>query len=295
MIISQLNGGLGNQMFQYSLGRVLSISNNTELLLDLTPFSDQSFTDTPRQFELNCFDIHPRIANKRVLSYFSQQNKITRFITTMIGSNLSQKYRVVKEKGHYFHPKILQQKDNTYLSGFWQSHKYFQAIEGVIKADFATRTTPPSLRNKTLTSQISSNPGSISLHIRRSDYVTNKLSNAYHGVLPLSYYQKAISYLVGIVSHPHFYIFSDDPVWVADNLKLSYPTTIISHNHGSYAHEDIRLMSHCHHHIIANSSFSWWGAWLGHNHKKIVIAPKKWTRDPKGNNPDLIPTTWKKL
>lgn len=135
----------------------------------------------------------------------------------------------------------------------------------------------------------------VSLHVRRGDYVSNLTINQFHGTCSLEYYNQAIAQIAKKVETPHFFVFSDDPEWVKSNLKIDYSITIVDHNNADKNYEDIRLMSLCKHHIIANSSFSWWGAWLCRNPNKIVIAPLKWFNDKSINTTDLIPDGWIKI
>jgi hypothetical protein len=114
---------------------------------------------------------------------------------------------------------------------------------------------------------------------------------ATHGLCPISYYQNAINYISAQVEQPYFFIFSDDMGWAKENLKMDLPCIYIDHNHGAESYNDMRLMSLCQHHIIANSSFSWWGAWLNASSNKIVIAPKKWFAN-NNNVKDLLPIDW---
>jgi hypothetical protein len=132
----------------------------------------------------------------------------------------------------------------------------------------------------------------VSLHIRRGDYVSNAKFNAAHGTCDLDYYARAAAFVAERVGDPVIYAFSDDPAWVAENLKLPFEMRFVDHNDGSTAHEDLRLMATCKHHIIANSSFSWWGAWLNPLKDKVVAAPTQWFADPAKSNPDILPQSW---
>jgi hypothetical protein len=132
----------------------------------------------------------------------------------------------------------------------------------------------------------------VAVHVRRGDYVRNARTNEFHGLCTPEYYQAAAKYVVDRIDEPTFLVFSDEPEWVQANLKLGRPTIYVTHDGNCAPHHDMWLMSQCSHHIIANSSFSWWGAWLCRNEKKMVVAPKRWFRDPKVNTSDLIPECW---
>ena len=136
---------------------------------------------------------------------------------------------------------------------------------------------------------------SVSLHVRRADYIQNALTNKIHGTCDQDYYDRAIRYIAERVIDPHFFIFSDEPEWVKENLKIDFPMTVVDCNDASRNYEDLRLMSTCKHNIIANSSFSWWGAWLNPNPDKLVITPEQWFNDKKRNTKDLIPEQWVKM
>ena len=136
---------------------------------------------------------------------------------------------------------------------------------------------------------------SVCIHIRRGDYVEDIITNQFHGVCNLDYYYRSIEYIASKIKNPYFFVFSDDPLWVKQNLILKYPCDYIDQNFGKKDYEDMRVISKCKHNIIANSSFSWWGAWLNINPNKIVIAPKNWFKSKAINTKDLIPESWFKI
>ena len=199
----------------------------------------------------------------------------------------------VKEKYFHFDPDILSVPNNSYLEGYWASEKYFQDISDVIRKEFILKNTPDAI-NKAMMKRISS-CNSISIHVRRNDYVEDKKTNDFHGVCGLEYYNKAVSMIGKKIKNPTFFVFSDDPEWCKINLRLDFPTDYVTHNLGKKDYEDMRLMSACKHNIIANSSFSWWGAWLNNNSNKIVVAPKKWFADASTNTADLVPKQWSRI
>jgi hypothetical protein len=179
--------------------------------------------------------------------------------------------------------------DNTYLDGYWQSEKYFRSIEKIIRSECRVKGAPSEI-NKNFADKIQS-VNAVSIHVRRGDYVTDEKTNAYHGVCDKDYYRQAIDHLTASLDDPYFFVFSDDMAWTKANLSTgSQPAEYIDHNTGA-GHEDLRLMYLCKHHIIANSSFSWWGAWLNDHAGKKIIAPKKWFQPPITNN-DIIPEGW---
>ena len=200
---------------------------------------------------------------------------------------------IYREPHFFYDPNILKCKNDVYLEGYWQSEKYFKNIEHLIRSEFTPVTEPDNPTEK-MADQIRSCV-SVNLHFRRGDYVSNSTTNAYHGTCSLEYYHRAIRIIEENVKNPHFFIFSDDPDWVRENADTGHPTTIVDLNGPDQDYEDMRLMSLCQHHIIGNSSFSWWGAWLSTNPQKIVIAPKKWFNRMDINTQDLIPESWLQL
>lgn len=290
MIIVKLVGGLGNQMFQYAIGRKLSIINNTTLKLDINSYTHSQ--EPLRIYGLNVFNIREDFANTENISTVKGENKkgLEGKIFNYWQSRLPYyKKRIIKQKGLLFDPNVNKSGKNVYLDGYWQSEKYFLDIENIIRQDFVVKTAPNKV-NQELLNEIT-NVNSICIHVRRGDYVNNPHTNQVHGVCSLEYYTKCIDFIVNRVDNPCFFIFSDDPDWVQNNLKISHPVVFVAHNKGK-DYEDLRLMYHCKHFIIANSSFSWWGAWLSNNPKKIVCAPKRWFNKEDHNKNDIVPENW---
>ena len=198
---------------------------------------------------------------------------------------------IVEPHFHYW-PEIKNVPRDCYLVGYWQSEKYFRSAALGIRADFTFKSSLAN-RNAELAEQIGQ-ANAVSLHVRRGDYAKNPKTNATHGLCSLDYYRAAIQYVSNRVEQPCFFIFSDDIAWVKDNLKIDFSCQYVDHNHGTKSYNDMHLMSLCQHHIIANSSFSWWGAWLNPSPEKIVIAPKKWFAN-KNNIKGLFPQGWVSL
>lgn len=293
MIITRLIGGLGNQMFQYAAGRRAAYINNTELKLDITGYEKQEGI-TPRKYMLQIFNINEDFANMNEIVRFKglRKNFFIRYflkLTNRIVPYYKQSY--VKQKSFQFDPNILKVGKDTYLEGSWATEKYFQDVEDIIRKDFIFKNAPDA-RNKKRIEQIKRTT-SISIHFRRGDYVLDKKTHDFHGMCDHNYYDKAIKIITKTINQPYFFIFSDDPKWVKNNFKIEYPVEFIDRNTGDKSYEDMRLMSLCKHNIIANSSFSWWGAWLNKNPERVVIAPRNWFKEKKLNTKDLIPESWK--
>lgn len=295
MIIVKLIGGLGNQMFQYAAGRRSANINNTELKLDITGYQNQEGI-TPRKYALNIYNIKEDFADIEEINNFKgiNQNLLKIFIRKLAKFTkpyFQQSY--VVQRFFQFDPNILKVKDGTYLQGHWASERYFKDIENIIREEFTFKKKPDEINKNLINKMTCSN--SVSIHIRRGDYVLDEKTNKHHGVCNLDYYLDAVDFIVKRVKNPYFYIFSDDPGWVKQNLKINYPNIVVDHNFRKKDYEDIRLMSNCKHNIIANSSFSWWGAWLNNNKKKIVVAPKRWFNDRLISTGYLISKSWTKL
>lgn len=274
-------GGLGNQLFQYAAGRRVAHVNNALLKIDISPFSKY----TLHKFSLHPFNISAGIATPNEIASI-----------TNVWQRVSSLYKpyylrpIVKEQFFHFDPNILDLSGDVYLDGFWQSEKYFKDVEGLIRNELSIKIKLDA-ENRSIADEIS-NSKAISLHVRRGDYVNNLKTNEVHGTCSLEYYSEATDVIAKQIPNPHFFIFSDDPVWVQKNLKIDYATTYVTNNDADKNYEDLRLMSLCRHHIIANSSFSWWGAWLNKSLEKIVVAPKKWFGITERNSKDLIPEGW---
>ncbi len=294
MITVKLMGGLGNQMFQYALGRHLAEINHTELVLDLSVYSNTPPGNTTREYELGVFNIVARTDDSSSDGRGFKVKFLAKQLSTRLTNGWVKKQEVIKEQGFRYQSTVLQAPDGAYLDGYWQSERYFIDIAEIIQHDFSLKTPLDAVNAATLAT-ISQQPEAVSIHIRRGDYVANPQTNAFHGVMELGYYDKAIKYLGKQLKKPHFFVFSDDPVWCLENLHIDYPTTYVTHNSGNTGYKDMHLMSACKHHIIANSSFSWWGAWLNSSPKKLVVAPKQWFKDPTLDTRDLYLKGWHKL
>ena len=284
MIIVKFIGGLGNQMFQYAFYRFLK-GKYENVKADITDFFSYELHNG---YELErIFNFKVDKANFYEILQLRDENrkgiffKIKRKIFGKKSSHIKQED---------FNFTLLSKKQDLYLDGTWGGEKYFKDIEGIIRKEFTIKFTPDK-QNQSIMDQIS-DCDSISIHVRRGDHVNHKL----HGACSMEYYKNAIEKLMEDINKPHFFIFSDDPQWTKKNIKLSFPTTYVNINDTEKGYEDLRLMSSCKHNIIANSTFSWWGAWLNNNPEKIVIAPEKWFTDPlrnaKVNFEDLYPKKW---
>ena len=280
MKIVKIMGGLGNQMFQYAFGQLLG----KDVCYDLSWFeySKNSKNVTHRNYELDFFDIQIKKLTKKQAKKYKKNNKLL----SLLGIKTSLK-KINESPAGVYNPKLLNEKEGVF-EGFFQCAQYYEPIREQLLKDF-TPVVKISNDNQKILELIHQN-NSVSLHVRRGDYLNLQ---HIHGLCDLSYYEKAIDYIAQHIEHPYFFLFSDDIEWVKENLKINHPYTIVNINSGSNSPWDIWLMKHCKHNIIANSSFSWWGAWLNENTEKIVIAPQKW--NVTNTSTDIIPQEWKRI
>ena len=256
MIIVKLRGGLGNQMFQYAAGRALALRHQTNLKLDRSIYSQK-------------------------LLRWLKGDTLRHYALDVF--NLQVEFTVRRQMN----------RGDVYLDDYWQSEDYFKDIEKIIHQDFTFKKSPEGL-NKKLAKQIAQT-ASVSIHIRRGDYVTSRRTNRFHGTCSPDYYHRCVELIEDKISNPHFFIFGDDIKWAKENLEINHPIIFVEHNYGSENYfEDMRLMSLCRHNIIANSSFSWWGAWLNENSNKMVLAPQKWFK-AKINDRGIVPQSWTRV
>lgn len=292
MIIVKIHAGLGNQMFQYATGLRLARFRKTELKLDISAYSQMAAIDTPRKYDLDQYKILAAIATKqdldRILPTDWSPNMAFR-VKRRLG--LDQRIRPLGEPSKSFYNVVLRARDNTYLTGWWQNEKYFRDIRSVLLEEFVPKKLSPY--SKKILDDIKSSP-SISLHVRRSDYVSNKYAAKEHGAMDVGYYKAGTNLLKKMVKDPRFFVFSDDIEWCRKNLKLG--EMVFVEDKARQASEDIYLMQHCLHNMVANSSFSWWGGWLNDHPNKMVIAPKRWFLNEESNREtEVVPKSWVRL
>jgi hypothetical protein len=292
MICISINGGLGNQMFQYACGKALALKHETSLVVYLDSINKNSKTTTNRFVQLEVFKLKLNVANLSELKILRPLfYRILNTLSFKFGFKGIQKPSYFVEKNFSYNSKINKVSKNCFLSGYWQSSKYFNSFESIIRKEFTFKDRLVG-KNLSIFHEIR-NSNSISLHIRRTDFLTTA-NNKTHGVCSLEYYKTAIQFICEKINNPIFFVFSDDIQWAIKNMTMPYEFTFVSENYNENSHIDMHLMSICKHNIIANSSFSWWGAWLNQNPNKIVISPKNWFLNKKLNDQtgDLIPDSW---
>ena len=281
MIITKLKGGLGNQLFQYAVGRALALHNKLPLKLDLTVFENYKLHNG---YRLDQFAIQAGIATENEIINLKGGNNV--LFSALRKAGLFKRKSYFKEKrSSYFDARVF--KNNfVYLDGYWQNELYFSNIREVLLRELSPINSMNDLGCDYLEPINKSN--SVSLHVRRGDYLNLKNIN----VLDVDYYMKAVEYIRKNVEKPTFFIFSDDLDWCKKSLGFLDGCIYVDRTQTEI--DDLKLMSFCRHNIIANSSFSWWGAWLNQNPKKTVIAPKDWMiNDPGSSN--VILSDWVKF
>jgi len=293
MIISQLNSGLGNQMFQYAAGKALSINKNTDLSIDISWYNNKEVMQTTRNYELYVFKIEEHlIYEDKAYEYYNKGNAfINRIINKIERNKPYYKKKLFEEQTFEFDPNFFKARKDAIISGYWQSEKYFEGISDKIRDIFTCNNDVWRINDIKVLNAIESNE-SVSLHVRRGDMISNSEVAKVHGACDINYYNDSISYMNNKLKSPIYFIFSDDPKWASENINTSNKTIFVDHNKNEFAWLDMQLMSRCKNNIIANSSFSWWGAWLNKNPNKIVVSPKRWFNHDKNNTKDLIPKSW---
>jgi hypothetical protein len=283
MIITILNFGLGNQMFQYATAKAIAKRRQDDLVLEISSFGQGRNGSPVRKYSLACFNVNAKACTWEEL-------RKNRYIPHVLFT--------LRETSIGFHKEALVELPSNYdpivLVGSWQSESYFKEVEQELRDEFSFKGR--SEWNSPFASQIK-NSCAVCLHVRRGDYISSSLGS-HLGFVGLDYYQRAVAKVLELVKEPHFFIFSDDIEWCKSTLEIDWRHTFICHSRppDQCDIEDMYLMTLCRHFIIANSTFSWWGAWLGSYCNKIVIAPQRWfSRTAAGDVESMLPSEWIRL
>jgi hypothetical protein len=272
IVVVTLRGGLGNQMFQYAIGRAIAEKQGRTLVLDDLALRVDHAGRTKRAYALAPFGITVRLTSETAL-----ENDAPRAV-------------VVQER-RGFHPHVLEPHPAARLElhGFWQSERYFAAIAPLLREDFRLRPGPWD--HAPWAARIAAARDAVCVHVRRQDYLTP--AGASVGFVGRDYYSRALAGLARHVAAPQFFVFSDDLAWCRENLRFAHPHAFVVHDApGDHTHLDFRLMTLCRHFVIANSSFSWWAAWLGSDPHKVVVAPKLWFSGDAEASQEIAPQSW---
>lgn len=290
MIAVRLMGGLGNQLFQYAFGRQLSHRLGVPLHLDLRSYGEIVPGQTLRSYELAVYPIRAEIAKPEQLPRLNRTRpgKLWNDVLSKLSLNMS-----IVEHLPPGYRNDLPLKRNALYIGYWQSANYFPKIVDELRKEL-TPLAEPNAANAGYASKIAAGHA-VSLHVRRGDYASVAHTNQTHGLAPLEYYCEAIRVMRERIPSAVFFVFSDDLAWCRVNLPLGESAVFVEGNGGAMAYEDLRLMSRCNHHIIANSSFSWWGAFLNPSTAKVVIAPARWFADASLDTTGMVPPEWLRM
>ncbi len=275
MIEVNLKGGLGNQMFQYAIGRQLSVRYKTNLVLNTEYFLNIPKGDVLRKYQLDIFKIDKNVKIKETI------NPAIKLLQKISLKILGEKIQIPITN------TLLKVGLQVYLNGYFQNEKYFKDIRDVLLKEF-TFTKELSEEAKRIKNILETSEG-VAINIRRGDYVRTDYIKIF-GTCDMTYYNKAIEYIKNEVKNPLMCVFSDDPEWVKKEFKIG--KVIFAGNDILKDYEQMYLMSICKHNIIANSSFAWWGAWLNQNSNKIVIGPKRWAVNKTSDELEILPKTW---
>lgn len=263
-------------MFQYAIAKAISKKNLDNFKLDVSFYSKQNL----RQYVLNHFNIEECIASKSEIIKLAGNTNILYKIKSKLGLKSKRPNSYCKEvQNSEFDHRVFNYKDDIFLDGYWQNEYYFKHIRDTLLKEFTLKNSLSPKATGYLSNM--NNFQSVSLHVRRGDYVSHTHTNAFHGICKMDYYLRAIDFISKHILNPIFYIFSDDITWCKENFNFLSNKVYVDDTNSVF--DDFELFRNCKHNIIANSSFSWWGSWLNTNTEKIVICPKRWY-----NNQHLI-------
>ena len=285
-VIVGIMGGLGNQLFQYAAARALSLKLNSRLVIDLSWFMG----DYGRNYCLDIFNLPAKYSNRYQILPFWVGRFAQRILKELLRKRLGASAYV--EPHFNYDDNFSNIGDSVYLSGYFQSPKYFLGFDDQLREDLKFPSDYPD-KLKPILQRISKSEA-IAIHIRRGDYLASKKNVDIYHSQSNQYYCEAVSLLAKNLKNPYCFIFSDDHSWVRTNLSFNIPYEIVDINLPDEPFWDLMLMSRCKHFVIANSTFSWWAAWLSDNPEKKVIAPKKWFKSDKSVH-DLLPIVWVRL
>lgn len=289
MIITNVLGGLGNQMFQFAAGLGVSLRTGNRLLVDISGF--RGYSRRNYGLDRDFFGI-PTVASpidvRRVLG-IGGVAPVRRILSGRWARALRPQSLVIEPSLSYCQ-ELLSVQGPAYLQGYWQSAAYFADCTSAVRSAFSFRNQP--LGTAAEWAATIRDTVSVSVHVRRGDYVSSANANAFHGTLPLSYYERATTLIQSLHSDVRFFVFSDDLDWARAHLSFIHDAYFVDGRKGATAHRDLQLMTLCQHSIIANSSLSWWGAWLGRKSHQTIIAPRQWFRNSSIEGTGRIPDEW---
>lgn len=276
----RLLGGLGNQMFQYAAGRTLAQRHGAKLLLDPSYIGFEAH----RRYALDALCVDVKVSRRRrVPNWIFERERLDHALVRLrFGA------RIERERTHAYDEHFDRAPANSYLLGYRQVERYFEPVADRLREEFRPRSMGAAANDAA--ERIAGTRGSVAVHVRRGDYVSNLTTNDLFGVLDEDYYARAAALITARTGADRFFVFSDDIDWCRENLRLAGETAFVSG--GTAAHEDLHLMRLCEHKIIANSSFSWWAAWLGESAASVIVAPRVWFANFAGDTSQQVPARW---
>lgn len=279
-----LRGGLGNQMFQYAAGRCVEERTGAPLLLDATLISAEAI----RSYALDQLGIAAEMTDDTSVDPYPiacDSDLLAQYVRSKYG------VAVLAESGHEFNDELSGVRAGSVLYGYWQSERYFEEIGDAIRAELTPESLGPAATEAL--SLIEASPAPVAVHVRRGDYAADPQKRSDHGLMGVDYYYAASEAVANRVVNPEFFVFSDDPEWCASDLRLAGPMKIVSGDTTQI--DDLGLMARCSHFVIANSSYSWWGAWLGDRPGSVIVTPAKWFDGLALDSSDMTPDRWLRI
>lgn len=290
-VIAQIHSGLGNQMFQYATGRSLADRAGLELQLCQKDFSQDYIG---RTYGLDAFGIRAEQIGLWAASVFRDRAGWRGKLVGMAEDSRHPLY-IREPIPARFMEEVVAVKSPLFLEGYWQNEAYFADNAARIRNDFQPMQALPAQAEALALALKAEEGATVSVHVRRGDYAHHPHISQVHGVLSAEYYRDALAYLQAKLPDARFYVFSDEPDWVASHMPWPEQTVVVQTPEDAPAWVDMHLMSLCSHHVIANSSYSWWGAWLGERPGAITIAPQRWSIKEEVAPAGLIPERWIRL
>ncbi len=285
MVIAKLQGGLGNQMFQYAFGKMLAARHNTELKIDITMFPTYKY----HLYTLDNLNISAPTATDEEIAQFVKKRPLPGRRNILRNLFFADATKYVVEPSFYFTQEMMSLKAPCFVDGYWLTEKYFLEIEDTIRKEFSVRT-PLNDYTKRMEEKIRSAKHPVMLHVRRMDFAHDPTMKVNHGTVSQTYYEEAMRLMQERQQDADYFVFSDEPEWARQNIFPKGPTEYIGQG-PEVNFMDLYLMSLCEHFILANSTFGWWGAWLSKSYRNnLTIMPSRMTN--KMDTRDLLCPGW---
>ncbi|THD43820.1 MAG: alpha-1,2-fucosyltransferase [Bradyrhizobium sp.] len=293
-VCMRIHCGLGNQLFMAALGLRLAQERKVRLIFDASAYLPR---EADRTYQLTNFSIAATTLSapekkgfaRSPLRFLNPQYRLAKRLASM------RRHNFVRQRIWEFDHDVVKVVAPVYLEGYWQTERYFSNVEGLIRQQFQLRQPITERRREWVKSIARAGASAVSLHVRRGDYVTQAQSGGALWLCPAEWYASAMTAIAEQIEAPQFFVFSDDPGWARANLPDTWPRNFIEPDADGRDFEDLYVMSTCRHHVIPNSTFSWWGAWLNPRRDKTVIAPLKWFTTQSIDTSDMTPANWRRI